>query len=169
MKGNKIPIFKQPDNVIKQIREFRRLEKELRIHRAKGYCEICHKPLGTQSLELKAHHIIKPSEYTIRTTLHDPNIPDNLVICCDYCYQRHVLTNRFRFKSEYTIPNTIADESIKRKKEEIKLKIGIENLCQIKYSIKRFIGIKLNTKWINLKIGIEWQSKKRIKRSLNEN
>ena len=82
-------IYLMSDDLVEQIRDWRDRVTQLKVYRAKGYCEICRKPFGTQSDLLKGHHLKRPS-----LLVADCNTNDNIVICCDYCYHSKLLSGK---------------------------------------------------------------------------
>jgi hypothetical protein len=75
-------------NNVRGIREWYDKVNQLKIYRAKGYCELCYKYFGKHNSLIKGHHIIKPSKCK---KIEQINADDNIVICCDECYKNQVL------------------------------------------------------------------------------
>jgi len=81
---------------VRRIREFRNRVTQLKIYRAKGYCEICHAYFGKRSYKIKGHHVIQPMKYFVDT---DPDTEENIIICCDPCYKKDILTRNINIKA----------------------------------------------------------------------
>lgn len=151
MTTNKRPLSQQPDYVIKQIREFRGKVNQLKIFRAKGFCEICNQPFDVHSLQL----------------VGNPNDDKNIVICCDPCYKRHILNSSTTWKGNIRdLPKLTADEIL----QSIHMGIKSRERYRIrKYkelnTITKFYGIKFKHKEWSVRIGISFY--KKIKGELN--
>ena len=83
------PIYLLSDGRIREIREWRGRVNNLKLYRAKGYCEICKYPLGVFNPHLKGHHIIQPTLVKDENKNND----NNIIICCDSCYGKYIIGN----------------------------------------------------------------------------
>jgi hypothetical protein len=132
-----------PDNLVDKVREFRSTVTNLKIYRAKGFCEICHRPYGILSPKLKGHHIVKPTLITDGT---DPNRSSNIVICDDYCYNNKVINGSNKEKEIWINrlnsfkPKHTADQILNRD----------TNLKQVTILVDNSIHSLLNEKRINI-------------------
>jgi hypothetical protein len=154
------PLCEQPDQVVEKIRAFRHKAKDLKIYRAKGYCEICNQPFGTRNPKLEGHHIISPSVYKGK----DPNEDSNIVICCDYCYINHVLRNDQKWREETRTYNRTADERLREIEYNKNRTKGIGTIPP-----KKFVGIHFNYRVWHIRIGIGIYKRKKRKEKQFEN
>jgi 5-methylcytosine-specific restriction endonuclease McrA len=146
------PLSEQPDSVIREIRAFRQVVKEIIIYRSKGYCEICNQPFGVKSFKLEGHHIIPPTKYKGE----NPNERENVVVCCKYCYLNHVLKGDKKWlNGGFKVHIRTADEKLKE------IEYNKNSIIAPKTNIKKFFGIKFDNKSWHIRIGISLVKKTR--------
>ena len=143
------------DSDIRKVREYRGKVRNLRMFRARGYCEICRQPFGMYSLALKGHHIIQPTKCQGK----DPNSDDNIIICCDSCYNSKLLMGekieRWIPPASPKKPATIFNVIKSRAKPYI---VKTERVITKAHKL-HWIGFKFIYKYHLIVIGISWVNK----------